>query len=72
MQDFKKLLVWKKTHELTLDIYKLSKLFPEDEKFGITSQLRRATASIPANIAEGDIVSIAENSFNISLLHMVR
>ena len=53
MQDFKRLLVWKKGHELTLRVYKLSKSFPADEKFGLTSQIRRACMSIPANIAEG-------------------
>ena len=53
MQDFRNLDVWQKAHELTLSVYRASKSFPDDERFGLTSQLRRATASIPANLAEG-------------------
>jgi four helix bundle protein len=53
MQDFRKLKVWKQSHELTLDIYKLTVNFPQCELYGLTSQIRRASASIPANIAEG-------------------
>ena len=53
MQDFKKLKVWQKAHNLTLEIYAVSKRFPRDELFGITSQLRRASSSVAANIAEG-------------------
>ena len=53
MKDFKNLEVWKKAHLLTLEIYRESKGFPKEEMFGLTSQLRRAAASIPTNIAEG-------------------
>lgn len=53
MRSFKTLTVWEKSHQLTLQIYRESKSFPSDEKFGLTSQLRRASASVPANIAEG-------------------
>ena len=53
MRPFRDLKVWEKSHHLTLEIYRLTKTFPHDEKFGLTSQLRRAAASIPANIAEG-------------------
>jgi four helix bundle protein len=53
MQDFRNLDVWQKSHELTLAVYKASKAFPDDERFGLTSQLRRGAASIPANLAEG-------------------
>jgi len=53
MQDFKKLKVWEKSHLLTLNIYQLTKSFPKEELFGLTSQLRRSSVSIPANIAEG-------------------
>ncbi len=53
MKDFKSLKAWGKAHELTLRIYNATKSFPKDELFGLTSQLRRAGASIPANIAEG-------------------
>jgi four helix bundle protein len=53
MKDFRTLTVWQKSHELTLEIYKLTRAFPRDEMFGLTSQLRRASSSIAANIAEG-------------------
>ena len=53
MQDFKKLRVWEKSHLLTLDCYKATAAFPKDEIYGLTSQVRRASASIPANIPEG-------------------
>ncbi len=53
MQDFRKLVVWKKGHELTLKTYSLTAGFPREEVYGLTSQMRRAAASIPANIAEG-------------------
>jgi four helix bundle protein len=53
MQDFRNLKVWEKAHALTLAIYKSSKTFPRDEIYGLTSQMRRASVSIGANIAEG-------------------
>ncbi len=53
MQDFRKLKVWSKAHVLTLDVYKASEAFPREEIYGLTSQLRRASVSIGANIAEG-------------------
>ena len=53
MQDFKKLKVWKKAHNLTLRIYELTSEFPRTEIYGLTSQIRRACASISTNIAEG-------------------
>ncbi len=53
MQDFKKLQVWQKSHQLTLVVYKVTAKFPSQEMYGLTSQIRRACASIPANIAEG-------------------
>ena len=53
MQDFRKLQVWEKSHNLTLRIYKLTSKFPREEIYGLTSQMRRADASIPTNIAEG-------------------
>ena len=53
MKDFKSLAVWQKAHQLTLDIYKATIDFPKQELYGLTSQIRRASASIPANIAEG-------------------
>ena len=53
MKDFRNLTVWEKSHRLTLDIYVATKTFPKEELFGLTSQIRRASSSIPANIAEG-------------------
>ena len=53
MGDFKKLKVWQKSHQLTLEVYKSTTPFPDRERFGLTGQLRRAAASIPANVAEG-------------------
>jgi four helix bundle protein len=53
MQDFKQLKVWQKSHALVLRIYAATVVFPEYERYGITSQMRRAAASVPANIAEG-------------------
>jgi four helix bundle protein len=53
LRDFKTLQVWGKAHQLTLGIYEVMTTFPKDELYGLTSQMRRAAASIPANIAEG-------------------
>jgi four helix bundle protein len=50
---FKDLLVWRKGIQLVKEIYKLTKPFPADERFGLVSQMRRAAVSIPSNIAEG-------------------
>ena len=53
MQNFKNLDVWRKSHELTLKVYESTSQFPREEMYGLTSQIRRACASIPTNIAEG-------------------
>ena len=53
MKDFRKLKVWENSHKLALNIYEVTKSFPDSEKFGLTSQLRRAATSVPTNIAEG-------------------
>ncbi len=53
MQDFRNLKVWEKAHRLTLDVYSATENFPSTEQYGLTSQIRRACSSIPANIAEG-------------------
>ena len=53
MQNYRDLQVWKKSHVLTLEVYKITKAFPKEEVFGLVSQLRRASVSIPTNIAEG-------------------
>ncbi len=51
--DHKDLEAWKKSMDLVVSIYQITKLFPDSEKFGLTSQMRRAVVSIPSNIAEG-------------------
>lgn len=53
MQNYKDLRVWSKSHELTLSIYQVTKSFPNEELYSLTNQIRRASSSIPANIAEG-------------------
>jgi four helix bundle protein len=52
-QSFKDLVVWQRAIQLTIDIYKLTAKFPDAEKFGLTSQMRRAAVSIASNISEG-------------------
>src|SRR2546422_10529186 len=53
MKNFRKLQVWQKSHQLTLSIYRATAVFPKEERYGLTSQARRASVSIPANISEG-------------------
>jgi four helix bundle protein len=53
MQDFRDLKVWQRAHQLVLRLYKATATFPDAERFGLISQIRRAAVSIPANIAEG-------------------
>jgi len=53
MKDFRDLKVWKKAHALVLECHEATKPFPREEIFGLVSQIRRAAASVPANIAEG-------------------
>ena len=52
MKDFHELKVWQKAHQLTLAIYQITATFPREELYGLTSQLRRYSSSIPANLAE--------------------
>ncbi|MGA2868867.1 MAG: four helix bundle protein [Verrucomicrobiota bacterium] len=52
-RNFKELIVWQKAHQFVLELYRFTRVFPTDEKFGLTSQIRRAAVSVPANIAEG-------------------
>jgi four helix bundle protein len=53
MKDFHELKVWQKAHQLTLAVYQITVHLPREELYGLTSQLRRSAASIPANLAEG-------------------
>jgi four helix bundle protein len=53
MRNYKDLRVWEEAHRMTLSVYRATQAFPKDERFGLTSQIRRASASIAANLAEG-------------------
>jgi four helix bundle protein len=53
MRDFKKYDIWQLSHDLTLEVYKITSSFPKEEIYGLTSQIRRASSSIPTNISEG-------------------
>ena len=53
MKNYKDLIVWKKAHQMTLEVYSATREFPREELFGLTSQVRRSAASVGANIAEG-------------------
>jgi four helix bundle protein len=53
MNTFRDLLVWQEAHKLTLLVYRTTEAFPKSEQFGLTSQMRRAAVSVPANIVEG-------------------
>ena len=50
---YKKLVLYQKAHQLVLDIYRVTKHYPRDEQFGLISQMRRASISVPANVIEG-------------------
>jgi four helix bundle protein len=70
MQNFKELKVWEKAHQITLSIYKVSAKFPKEGIYSLTNQFRQASASIPANIAEGcgkNTQADLANFLNISL-----
>ena len=53
MKNYREYIVWQKAHDFTMDVYKVTEDFPRSEMYGLTSQIRRAAASIPTNIAEG-------------------
>jgi four helix bundle protein len=53
IKSYRELTVWKKSIDLVIEVYELTKSFPKEELFGLTSQMRRASISIPSNIAEG-------------------
>lgn len=57
MKNFKELIVWQKSIDLVVLVYKITRDFPSDEKFGLINQMRRAAASIPSNISEGHMRS---------------
>jgi four helix bundle protein len=70
MRSFRNLKVWEKAYAVTLDIYKTSRAFPKEELYGPTSQMRRASASVGANIAEGSCrkETLSLGGFSISRL----
>ena len=53
LKNYRELKVWQKSYQLCLEIYKITARFPKEERFGLTSQIRRAAVSVPSNIAEG-------------------
>jgi len=53
VKTFRDLKVWQKAHELVLEVYRITKTFPNEEKFGLVSQLRRSASSVATNIVEG-------------------
>jgi four helix bundle protein len=53
LKSYKELKAWEKSYQLCLNIYKMTKRFPKEEQYGLTSQIRRAAISVPSNIAEG-------------------
>ncbi|MEW6570586.1 MAG: four helix bundle protein [Nitrospirota bacterium] len=53
LKNYKELKVWQKAYQLCVELYKITKNFPNEEKYGLTSQIRRAAISVPSNIAEG-------------------
>lgn len=70
MKNFRDIVVWEKAHALTLMVYQITKKFPKEELYGLTSQMRRASSSIAANIAEGcgkrtdaDFARFLQNAF---------
>jgi four helix bundle protein len=81
MKTFRDLKVWQKAHELVLEVYKLTKNFPTEEKYGLVSQLRRSAASVPTNIVEGfkrrsdkdyaRFINIAEGSLEETKYHII-
>ena len=78
---FRDLVVWQKAHECVLALYRLTSRFPKEEIYGLTSQMRRAAVSIPANIAEGFVkrgrrdkvrfMNIAEGSIEESRYYLI-
>jgi four helix bundle protein len=80
-KSFEELLVWQKAHAYVLDVYKMTENFPRSELFGLTSQMRRAAVSVPANIAEGfkkrgprdkvRVFNIGQGSLDESLYYLI-
>lgn len=81
MKTFRDLKVWQTPHKLVLEIYKITKNFPKEEKFGLIPQIRRSASSIPTNIVEGFkrrsdkeygyFLNIADSSVEESKYHLI-
>ena len=81
MKTFKELKVWQKAHQLVLEIYKITRSFPKEERFGLVIQIRRSVSSIPTNIVEGFkrkskkdfayFLNIAESSLEETKYHLL-
>ena len=69
IQSFRDLEVWKKSMDLTVRIYKATETFPRAEMFGLTAQMRRASTSIPSNIAEGKAIGGLNFSRHLKIAH---
>ncbi len=68
MKTYKDLFVWQKSIELVVEIYRLTESFPQEEKFGLVSQMRRCSVSMPSNIAEGyGRKSVKENAHFVNI-----
>lgn len=81
VKTFRDLKVWKRAHQLVIDIYGITKTFPTEERFGLIVQLRRSAASIPSNIVEGHkrrsrkdflhFLNVAESSLEETKYHII-
>ena len=69
MSSYKDLHVWQKGFDLCVEVYAFTKLFPKEEQYGLTSQMRRASVSIPSNIAEGSKRGKKEFSHFLRIAH---
>lgn len=66
IQDFRKLKVWQKSMDLSDEIYKMVKSFPDDERYGVISQIKRSINSVPANISEGNSQLYKKKEFSFA------
>ena len=72
MRNYKKYLVWEKSHQLTLDIYRNTSSFPKEEQFGLISQMKRSSSSVPTNLQK-DVGEIRIKIFvDFYILHLVQ